>query len=221
MSNDINTIWSNPETLERLKNLWGNRKRFYQSENYTKRSAVLMPFVYKDGEYCFLFEQRSSALGSQPGEICFPGGLMEGDESGHQTAIRETCEELLIDEDQIDLIAPMDVMNGPTGSLLWSYLGEIKNYDYTFSPDEVDHVFTIPVAWFIDNMPRSYMADLIIVPRDGFPYELIPDGENYPWRKKPREILFYEYDGYVIWGLTARLVYSFVSLFFDKSGLFF
>ena len=57
---------------------------------------------------------------------------MEEDESGHRTAIRETCEELLIEEDQIELIAPMDVMSGPTGALLWAYLGELKNYEYSF-----------------------------------------------------------------------------------------
>lgn len=221
MESESKNIWSDVATVEKLKALWGNRKRYYQSENHARRSAVLMPFIYKDGEYCFLFEQRSSALGSQPGEICFPGGIMEGDESGHRTAVRETCEELLITEDKIDLIAPMDVMSGPTGALLWPYLGEIKNYDYTFSTDEVDHVFTVPVSWFTEHEPRSYMADLVIIPREGFPYELIPDGKNYHWRKKPREILFYKYDDYIIWGLTARLIYSFVTLFHDKSGLFF
>lgn len=221
MSNDSHSIWSDTKTIEKLRALWSNRKRYYQSENNARRSAVLMPFVYRDGEYCFLFEQRSASLDSQPGEICFPGGIMEEDESGHRTAIRETCEELLIEEDQIELIAPMDVMSGPTGALLWAYLGELKNYEYSFSKDEVDHIFTIPVSWFMDNDPQSYMADMVIVPRKGFPFELIPQGKDYRWRKKPREILFYKYDDYIIWGLTARLIYSFINLFRDKGGLFF
>ena len=39
-------------------------------------SAVLVPLVRQDGEYCLLYEIRSANV-RQPGEVCFPGGKRE------------------------------------------------------------------------------------------------------------------------------------------------
>ena len=38
--------------------------------------AVLVPLVEREGELCLLYEVRASTLRRQPGEVCFPGGLM-------------------------------------------------------------------------------------------------------------------------------------------------
>ena len=43
------------------------------------KSAVLVPFLKDDtGSWNILFQVRSSLLNRQPGEICFPGGTLEG-----------------------------------------------------------------------------------------------------------------------------------------------
>lgn len=39
--------------------------------------AVLAPVVCVDGEEHLVFEVRSSKLSWQPGDICFPGGVIE------------------------------------------------------------------------------------------------------------------------------------------------
>ena len=56
--------------------------------------AVLVPLVYEKGEPSLLFEVRADTLNRQPGEVCFPGGRMEGGETPLQCALRETEEEL-------------------------------------------------------------------------------------------------------------------------------
>ena len=56
--------------------------------------AVLVPLVYRKGEPWLLFEVRADTLGRQPGEVCFPGGRMEGVETPTDCALRETEEEL-------------------------------------------------------------------------------------------------------------------------------
>ena len=43
--------------------------------------AVLVPLVEQNGELCLLYEVRARTLRRQPGEVCFPGGLMEKGES--------------------------------------------------------------------------------------------------------------------------------------------
>lgn len=54
MSNDSHSIWSDTKTIEKLRALWSNRKRYYQSENNARRSAVLMPFCLQ-GRRILLF----------------------------------------------------------------------------------------------------------------------------------------------------------------------
>lgn len=169
-------------------------------------SAVLIPILICDGGCQLLFEVRASALKTQPGEVCFPGGGMEKDETPQQTAIRETMEELLVRKDQIEIIGKLDPTTSPSNAPLWSYIAVLHDYEGTWSPDEVDHVFTVPLNFFLNTEPRHELVDLRQIPGDDFPYELIPGGHSYNWRMKKHEILFYPTEP-VIWGMTARLVY--------------
>ncbi len=172
-----------------------------------KVSAVLLPLIKKDGCYHILFEVRSNKLTHQPGEICFPGGRRESGETSMQAAIRETCEELLVSESDIQLYGPLDYFLSPAGLRIDAYLGELVNYDGQFSKDEVSDVFTVPLEFFQNNQPEQYYNKIQILPEDDFPFDKIPGGRDYPWAKGKYEVLFYEYDGYMIWGLTAKILY--------------
>lgn len=172
-----------------------------------KVSAVLLPLIKKDGRYHILFEVRSNKLTHQPGEICFPGGRRESGETSMQAAIRETCEELLVSESDIQLYGPLDYFLSPAGLRIDAYLGELTNYDGQFSKDEVSDVFAVPLEFFQNNQPKRYYNKIQILPEDDFPFDKIPGGRDYPWAKGKYEVLFYEYDGYMIWGLTAKILY--------------
>lgn len=43
--------------------------------------AVLVPLVEREGKLHILYEVRSQDMRRQPGEVCFPGGRIEGDET--------------------------------------------------------------------------------------------------------------------------------------------
>lgn len=94
-----------------------------------KVSAVLIPLIKKDDGYHILFEVRSNKLSHQPGEICFPGGKKELGETSMQTAVRETCEELLVSKSDIKFYGPLDYFLSPAGMRIDTYLGELINYD--------------------------------------------------------------------------------------------
>ena len=68
------------------------------------RYAVLLPLIYdvKTDKYQILYQVRSEHI-SQPGEVSFPGGRVEDGETFQEAAIRETCEELNLIPDQIDI----------------------------------------------------------------------------------------------------------------------
>ncbi|MGZ4112577.1 MAG: NUDIX hydrolase, partial [Tumebacillaceae bacterium] len=91
-----------------------------------REAAVLVPLIEQDGEIHVLFEVRAQSLRRQPGEICFPGGRLEQqDGSASETAIRETCEELGLRKEQIELVGELDVLVGHS-QLIYSFVGQIE-----------------------------------------------------------------------------------------------
>jgi peroxisomal coenzyme A diphosphatase NUDT7 len=159
-----------------------------------------------------LFERRSAKLRRQPGEICFPGGKLEQGETLLECAIRETVEELNIKKEQIRVIGVGDTYISPFNLMIHPFIGEITDYQGTYSTDEVDEVIKVPIEFLRNHSPDSYYSKLINEPAEDFPYEWIPGGVNYPWAKGTHEILFYRYDDLVIWGMTALIVRSVLQL---------
>ena len=180
-----------------------------------RRNAVLIPLVEVDGELRILFEVRQTGI-RQGGEICFPGGGIEARETAEEAAVRETAEELLIPRENIEVIAPMHVMSGPGGAMISSCLGIVHDYEGSYSKKEVDHVFTVPLSWFAANEPRISSGAMAVETAEDFPYELLPGGRDYPWRKIPRRFYFYESEGGVIWGITAQLLYHALKVLLGK-----
>lgn len=197
----------------RMKRLWENRTPKSLDQKIRTDSAVLVPLVKKNGEYHVLFEVRADQLKSQPGEICFPGGAVEDGETAQAAAIRETMEELLIGREQIELLAPLDILPTSANLTVWPFLGILKGYGGTFSTDEVERVFTVPLRWLAENEPECYHTEVVTVPGEDFPFDRIPDGKEYHWRKGRYEILFYQYENTVIWGMTAKILYSFITMY--------
>ncbi len=175
-------------------------------------AAVLIPLAQRDGELCILFEKRSPDI-IQGGEICFPGGGIEDGETPQQAIVREVSEELLIPEGQVEILAPMHVITGPGGGEVISFLGALHQYSGTFSGEEVAEVFCVPLSWFENNPPAVYEGYMQTVLPDDFPYDKIPGGRAYPFRRQPRVYYFYDVPasvtgtrGQVIWGMTAQLL---------------
>lgn len=176
----------------------------------SRRSAVLIPLLEREGTPHLLFEVRNAAI-RQGGEICFPGGRLEAGERPEQAAVRETCEELLLEPSQVQILAPM--FETARGNLrILSYLGTVSGYEGSFSPDEVSRTFQLPLDWFFRNEPEIHSGKLVVQPDEGFPYDLIPHGRDYPFAAGTRRFYFYRTPHGVIWGLTAAILYHTVEL---------
>lgn len=195
-----------------------NRRADILGHEQSLKTAVLLPLVERDGKICVLFEKRSHALKHQPGEVCFPGGTKDPDDpQALDTAIRETCEELGIKTDNIEVIGELDTLITPSSLIMRSFVAWIKDASLIeVNPDEVEKVFMIPLDFLLEYQPQKH--DLIFKPdfSNDFPVQLIPRGKNYPFRLNRLQQFFYLWEGEVIWGLTARILTHFIDLLKGK-----
>ncbi len=174
-------------------------------EKYRKY-AVVLPLVFRDGVWQLLFEVRAASLHRQPGEICFPGGHVEDGEAYERAALRECCEELLLPERDVEILAPLDVFISPFDLIVFPYLARLADYQGSYSRAEVAEVFTVPLAWFEENAPDVYKNRVCVEMSEDFPYDRIPGGRNYPWGHGSYETVFYYWKNHTIWGLTALIL---------------
>lgn len=171
-----------------------------------QKSAVMIPLIEKEDGTHVLFEVRSGRLENQPGEICFPGGRMEHEETPEETALRETMEELLIGQDQLHILGPGDIFISPAGVMIYPYIGRIGGYQGTYSKDEVQEIFTVPLSFFLHRKPQQYNLKVKTVPGPDFPYEMVRGGKAYTWKEGVYQVVFYQYQEKIIWGMTAKIM---------------
>lgn len=183
------------------------------------KSAVCIPLIETAQGYDILFEVRSSKIIHQPGDVCFPGGMLEPEETAKEAAVRETEEELLIRREQISVIGLMDVLYTGNRLMIYPYAAVLQDYQNTYSRDEVETVFRVPLAFFLNTEPEVYRVEAQVIPGEDFPYDLVHGGKEYRWRNRREDILFYQYEGHVIWGLTAKIMRSFSGIYRDAACL--
>lgn len=195
---------------------WIAEGREKRSRAYPKgSSAVLIPIMIRDGAYHVLYEIRAARLRTQPGEICFPGGRIEQGETPIEAAVREAEEELCISKDQIEIVGELEKAEGPGGIPLFAFIGVLHDYQETWSKDEVDRVFTLPLDYILQHEPEIYKITLERTFPDDFPFEYVPGGKEYHWKNQKYNIPFYpgaagqtDSDP-VLWGATARVTFAF------------
>lgn len=178
------------------------------------QGAVLVPLLYHEGEISLLFEVRSLSLTWQPGEICFPGGRMEeSDANPEAAAVRETSEELGVNKQDIRVIGSMEPILSPLGLILYPTIGYIEEAARLFpNRQEVAEVFMVPLSYLLATEPQVAHMEMGTRPLEDFPFELLG---HYPeeWKKrKTYRVLFYQYQGRVIWGLTAQVLQPFLKV---------
>lgn len=189
-----------------------NRKPGVIGEGHFRKYAVLIPLVQRHDGIYVLFEKRSGNLRRQPGEICFPGGKLEQGESLMDCAIRETMEELLVNREQIEIIGTGDQYISHFNLMIQPYIGILNDYHGSFSSDEVEEVILVPLDFFLEQEPDAFRSRLVSELPEDFPYEWIPGGTGYPFAKGSYDILFYRYKDWIIWGMTALMTQSAVTL---------
>ncbi len=209
--------------LEILKANLPRNPRLEGEDEYFS-SVVLLLLVPIDGEYHILFEKRASGI-RQGGEISLPGGQYDdADDSGEETAIRETVEELGIEKEKIAIVGRLDSVFAPMGALVDVYVGtaDIKMSEINANPDEVEKAFILPVSYFEKHGPEEYKVMVEVHPsyidrKTGERIVLLPSEElglperyRKSWGGFKHRVFVYRTSEGTIWGITARIVRDFV-----------
>lgn len=161
-------------------------------------AAVLLP-IFADTDLNLLLTVRAKHLNSHAGEVAFPGGKVDTtDQSIIETALRETHEEVGIAAEYIEILGQLSKRKSRFGLAVQPYVGLVKeNATITASKNELDSTFKVPLDFF--KATRPY-------PTTRFKGQVIP-------------VISYEYDGHIIWGLTARIIQDLVNTAFAPTSL--
>ena len=168
------------------------------------QAAVLVPIVLREGGPTVLLTQRTAHLSTHSGQIAFPGGKVdEEDTDMPATALREAQEEIGLDPRHVQVIGELPVY--VTGSAFWvTPVIALVSPELTLSPnpDEVDDVFEVPLAFLMDPANhRRHTFDWQGAQRSWFS---MPYGEQRTTADGKTETV----ERY-IWGATAAMLRNF------------
>ena len=161
----------------------------------SKKSAVLLLLWEVNEKLHIVFTLRNFQLLSHSGQISFPGGRKENDETYIQTALRETFEEIGISANRVEILGeltPIYIL--PSDSHIFPVVGYSKQYlDFRINKSEVEEVFYKPLNFFsLDNIKV----------------------ESWNIRGEEIEVPFWEVHPTVsLWGATAMILAELIEIY--------
>ncbi len=153
-----------------------------------RAAAVLLPIVQRGDALSMLFTRRNEQMRHHAGQVSFPGGAVEHDDTDAvDAALRETLEETGIARDFVRPFGFLDCFDTISGYTVCPVVG-LVDAGFTLAPDprEVAEVFEVPLDYILapDRMRRQEIL----------------------WHGRAREIFEFEYAGKRIWGATAAIL---------------
>jgi 8-oxo-dGTP pyrophosphatase MutT (NUDIX family) len=153
----------------------------------TVQAAVLVPIHLRRGALHAVFTERHHELPRHAGEISFPGGRRDPEDSDLiATALREAHEEVGLPPDAVEVLGALEpTPTIVTGYAIYPFVGLVpNNFRWTPSDSEVAAVIDLPLSAVAAGYGRRRLV------RRGV--ALHTDT--------------YVVDGHMIWGATARIV---------------
>ena len=161
-------------------------------ETLTEEAAVLIPIFIRDKPF-LLLTRRTQEVATHKGQISFPGGLREElDSSLRETSLRETEEEVGIPRTCVQILGRFHDYRSVTNFRVTAFVGFLKEgFPISINPNEVDCILKVPLDFFRKGAPKCEVR------RHG---------------KGERRVYSYNYEGEIIWGLTASIIRDFVDM---------
>ncbi|PHQ99366.1 MAG: CoA pyrophosphatase [Marinosulfonomonas sp.] len=137
-----------------------------------------------------ILTQRASTLKHHAGQIAFPGGKRDEDDTSlEETALREADEEIGLAPDNVHILGRLPTHETVTGFTVTPILGLVRaTYLPKLDHGEVAEAFTAPLSHVTDIARFSI--------------------QGRRWRGQRRRYYTVPYGPYYIWGATARILRS-------------
>lgn len=183
--------------IKRLREQYAvDRASFESRGQFPNQAGILVPVTDDPAHPEIILTKRAEHLSTHSGEVSFPGGKWEPeDPSLVATALRESEEEIALPPERVEVINVQPHIYSLWGIKVTPFVGLIPA-DIPLKPDpnELDAVFRVPVDYFLaDRRVHTHIF-----------------GDEEPFWAP-----VYDFDGFRIWGLTARVLVQFLNRAFD------
>ncbi|WP_293858686.1 CoA pyrophosphatase [uncultured Alsobacter sp.] len=151
-------------------------------------AAVLVPVVARPEEATVLLTRRASHLRQHSGQVAFPGGKVDAEDSSPMAAaLREAEEEIGLDRRFVRPLGYLDPYLTTTGFDILPVLSIVEpGFDLTINRDEVELAFEVPLAFLMT--PANHVMG------------------SREWKGMERRFYTMPYGDHYIWGVTAGIV---------------
>ena len=160
-------------------------------ENEGIPASILLLLYPLEGEWFFFLTKRSQDVEHHKGQISFPGGVVEMNESKMNAAIRETNEEIGVDKDVIKIIGNLTPLYIPVSNFHISpYVGWTEEKPHTKVQDaEVKRVFSVSINELILERNLKTKKDF--------------------YSNKSVKVPYFDLNGETVWGATSMILSEF------------
>jgi 8-oxo-dGTP pyrophosphatase MutT (NUDIX family) len=158
------------------------------------QQAAVMLLMTDEVAPNIIFTLRAKHLNQHAGEVCFPGGKWEPqDTSLLVTALRETHEEIGLSPNLVEVLGALPARATKSGAMVRPFVGRIPaDCRFNLNLHELDELFLVPLAAFQHGL--QIRTD--VFERNGVRLHMPA----------------YVYNGYEIWGFTAGVTAELLNL---------
>ena len=179
------------KSAQRKMMITPNRFPTENQENEGIPASILLLLYPLGGKWFFFLTKRSQNVEHHKGQISFPGGVVEKNESKMNAAIRETNEEIGVDKDAIKIIGSLTPFYIPVSNFHISpYVGWTEEKPHTKVQDaEVNRVFSVSIN------------DLVLERN-------LKTKEDF-YSNKSVKVPYFDLNGETVWGATSMILSEF------------
>lgn len=164
----------------------------WRTESGLRDSAVLVPLVRRAGADLVVFNKRRDDLPWHAGQVCFPGGARDADESAIECALRETEEEMGVAPAAVRLLGRLPDRISIAGFRVAVLVGRIDpGAAYRLRASEVAEAFEVPYPLTLEPSRWTFR-------------DTRHEGARF------RRIPHFDSGRHVVWGLTGIILRDFV-----------
>ena len=153
---------------------------------------MLVPFYQSDGTLRLIMTRRPDDMRTHPGDVVFPGGMLEpGDAGPIEAAMREAHEEVALPPENVEILGGLEPVHTRSAEMVI-----VPVVARVVRPDRL--------------VPQPGEVDSIIEPTID---ELLDEGHWVAQDWAGRTMWFYEFPEGILWGATAFMVRQLLEYF--------